>query len=66
MKKRIYYKGKSGVKWGIWNTCKKEYQFGICEDTPILAQTRLFEKIGNDALKWRFEVKALPDNKGGF
>lgn len=46
-------------KWGIWNSLKKEFQFGISEDTPRKAEKRLFRKIGKDAYKWRFEVKRI-------
>lgn len=46
-------------KWGIWNNIKKEFQFGIAEDTPRKAEKRLFQKIGKDAYKWRFEVKRI-------
>lgn len=55
-----YYRGKPGVKYGMYNLSAKCFQFGICEDTPILAQARLFQKIGDDARKWRFEPRALP------
>lgn len=48
------------VKYGIWNSCRKEFQFGICEDSKSKAYKRLFEKIGKDAYKWRFTVKPLP------
>lgn len=41
----------------------KEFQFGICEDTPMLAEARLFQKIGDDARKWRFEPRMLPQKK---
>lgn len=34
MKSDEYWRGKPGAKYGIWNTVKKEFQFGICEDTP--------------------------------
>jgi len=60
MNTRIWHFGVSGKKWGIYNTAKKEWQFGICEDTPMLAQARLYHKIGNDARKYRFETKELP------
>ena len=62
MKREIYYRGIPGVKWGIWNAQKKCFQFGICEDTPMLAEARLYQKIGDDAKKWRFEPRQL---KGG-
>ena len=35
------------------------FQFGICEDTPMLAEARLFQKIGEDAKKWKFEVREV-------
>lgn len=60
MKREIYHRGIPGKKWGIWNLVMKEWQFGICEDTPMLAQARLFQKIGDDARKCRFEPRVLP------
>lgn len=48
-------------KYGIWNVSAKCFQFGICEDTPMLAVARLYQKIGDDAKKWRFEPRMLPD-----
>ena len=42
------------------NLFKKEFQFGICEDTPALAEARLKQKIGKDSHKWRFSVRRLP------
>ena len=52
--------GKKGVKYGVWNSVKKEFQFGICEDSPMLAQARLCYLIGDSAKKWRFEFKPIP------
>ena len=60
MKRETYYRGVPGKKWGIWNQVKREFQFGISEDTPMLAEARLFQKIGDDARKYRFEVRQLP------
>ena len=60
MKRETYYQGVPGVKWGIWNVQRKCWQFGISEDTPMLAEARLFQKIGDDARKWRFEPRQLP------
>ena len=65
MKKETYQRGIPGKKWGIWNSMKKEFQFGIAEDTPMLAEARLFQKIGDDARKYRFEIRQLPNTKGG-
>lgn len=52
-------KGKEGVKYGIYNTKAKCFQFNISEDSPMLAEARLFYLIGDDARKWRFEARAL-------
>lgn len=60
MTRHVYYHGQHGVKYGIWNGMKKCFQFDICEDTPMLAEARLYQKIGDDARKWRFEAKPLP------
>ena len=55
-----YYKGSPGQKYGIYNTKARCFQFGISEDTPMLARAKLLQKIGKDALKWRFEPRRLP------
>lgn len=60
MKRETYQRGLPGAKWGIWNCSRKEFQFDICEDTPMLAVARLFQKIGEDARQWRFEPRQLP------
>jgi hypothetical protein len=36
----------SGRTWGIWNSNKKEFQFGIKAKSPELAEEMLFKKIG--------------------
>ena len=46
-------------QYGIYNTVKKEFQFGIKEPTKKQALNKLCEKIGNDARKWRFKVKEV-------
>lgn len=61
MKKNTYYRGVKGKKYGIYNTSAKKFQFGICEDSPMLAEARLFYILGEDAKKWRFEPRMLPD-----
>ena len=61
MKRDTYYRGVSGKKFGIWNDVAKKFQFGICEDTPMLAEARLYKCIGDNARKWRFQPKMLPD-----
>ena len=59
MKASTYYMGNGHSKYGIWNKNKKQFQFGIREDTPMLAEARLFQKIGEDAKKWKFEVREV-------
>ena len=58
--RETYQRGVPGAKWGIWNCSRKEFQFDISEDTPMLAVARLYQKIGDDAKKWRFEPRQLP------
>lgn len=47
------------VYYGIWNCMQKRWQFGICEPGKKLAWKRLYDKIGDDARKWRFQVRKL-------
>lgn len=61
MKTDEWMYGKPGVKYGVYNTKAKQFQFDICEDTPMLAKARLYQKIGRDAEKWRFEFRRLPN-----
>ena len=61
MKPSTYYQGNGHSKYGIYNKQKKEFQFEICEDTPMLAEARLFQKIGEDAKKWKFQVREVTE-----
>lgn len=61
MKHKVYYHGVPGKKFGIYNGAVKAFQFDICEDTPMLAMARLYQKIGDDAKKYRFEPRMLPE-----
>lgn len=63
VKRNTYYHGLPSTKWGIWNCTQKCFQFDICEDTPMLAMARLYQKIGDDAKKWRFEVRQITDGR---
>jgi hypothetical protein len=50
-------------QWGVYSNVSKKYVFGILEPTRDKAQRKLFQKIGKDAYKWRFEyrrIKELP------
>lgn len=62
MKSEEYWCGKPGTQYGIWNDVKKEFQFGICEDTPALAEARLGKQKIRDSHKWRFSVRRLPND----
>lgn len=55
---RMY--GHNRFLYGIWNTSRKEFQFSIAEETPMLAEARLYQKIGDDAQKWRFKTRQIP------
>lgn len=46
MKRGEYYRGRNGRKYGIWNTAKKCFQFGISEDSPMLAEASIAVKSG--------------------
>lgn len=49
----------------IYNTKAKEYQFpSIFCKTEEEARKRLFDLIGNDALKWRFKIRAVSWSQG--
>ena len=60
MKHKVYYHGVPGKKFGIYNMAVKQFQFDVCEDTPMLAMARLYQKIGADAKDKRFEARMLP------
>jgi hypothetical protein len=45
--------------YGIYNTKAKQWQFGIKEPSRTKAKKALFNKIGNDAYKWRFEIRKI-------
>ena len=66
MKRNEYMRGRVGARYGVWNSVRKQFQFGICEETPMLAEARLFQAIGEDARKFRFEVRRLPGNVLGI
>nr|DAY88951.1 MAG TPA: hypothetical protein [Caudoviricetes sp.] len=47
-------------RYMIWNDFKKEFQFPrICETSEKGANTCLFNYIGNDARKYRFQIKKV-------
>ena len=52
--------GKRDVKYGVYDSVNKKFKFGVCEDSPMLAQARLHYIIGDDAKKLRFQFKPIP------
>lgn len=51
-------------RYMIWNDVQKEFQFPrICETTEKGATTCLFNCIGNDARKDKFQIKKLKKKK---
>ena len=51
---------KMEYRYMIWNDIKKEFQFPrICETTEKGANTCLFNCIGNDTRKDRFQIKKV-------
>lgn len=63
MKSSTYYMGNGHSKYGIWSMTAKCFVWGIAEDTPMLAEARLFQKIGDNARKWKYKVKEIPKLK---
>ena len=66
MKYSTYQYGIRGIKWGIWDEKEGRFVFDICEDTPMLANARLHQKIGDDAKKWRYGIKRLPKRRRNY
>ena len=62
MMESVWLYGEINTEYGIWDSTKKEFVFGIREPTPMLAKGRLFHKIGENARKWRYEIKKFPKN----
>lgn len=57
MNKKYYTASKHyGIK-----TQQSGWVFGICETSKNKAWNKLFDKIGNDGRKWRFECKRISD-----
>ncbi|MEK5176321.1 hypothetical protein NST63_24525 [Heyndrickxia sp. FSL W8-0496] len=45
--------------FGIWSDVSKQFVFGIQEPSKTKAWNALFNKIGNNARKWRFNVRPI-------
>lgn len=48
--------------YGVWNGMQKRFVFGIKETSPRRAEKALFRRIGKDAYRWRYSIKAIPRN----
>lgn len=57
--KKFFFKEQKHEHYGIYNTMKKEFQFGIVESSKEEAIQKLFNKIGKDAYKWRFKARRM-------
>lgn len=60
MKQSVYHQGSPGLKYGIWDPATHRWQYGIREDTPMLAVARLYQKLGAEAKKKGFQPRPLP------
>ncbi|MED1016782.1 hypothetical protein [Bacillus atrophaeus] len=49
--------------YGIYSTWSHKFCFGIEEPSKSRAWKSLFNKIGKDAYKWRFEVRKIKNKK---
>lgn len=64
MKNQIYWHGIPGSQWGIWDHQLKAFRDDVREDTPMLAQARLYQILGQDTKLHRYEARQLPqENK---
>ena len=55
-----FQNGKPHYRYVVWNTKQNKRQFpSICELTESGAYTKLFQKIGWDSAKYRFEVRRI-------
>lgn len=59
-----HYRGREGCKYGIYDPLTQKFLFDIAEDSPALALSRLFYKIGYDgAAKLKtFEINPIDES----
>lgn len=48
--------------FGIWSDVSHKFVFGIQEPSKTKAWNALYNKIGNNARKWRFSAKPIRKN----
>ena len=63
MNKTTYRKGVPGVNWGIYDKVNNRFVSGISEDSPMLAEARLFFIIDNAAKAQHYEPRMLPQKR---
>lgn len=51
--------------FGVYNTQTRKFCFGITEPSKTKARKKLFDRIGTDAYKWRFEIRKIKNKNGG-
>ncbi|MCY8513777.1 hypothetical protein [Bacillus atrophaeus] len=47
------------VSYGVYSTRSRKFCFGITEPSKTKARKKLFDRIGSDAYKWRFEIRKI-------
>ena len=47
------------VLYGVWSNVSKKFCFGIAAESKNKAYKMLFDKIGTDAYKWRWEIRRI-------
>ena len=48
--------------YGIWSGVSKGFVFGIQEPTKKAAFRKLYDKIGKNSFKWRFEARPIKES----
>ncbi|MEK4632466.1 hypothetical protein ACTOTM_06790 [Bacillus subtilis] len=49
----------NNVLYGVYSTRSRKFCFGIEEPSKTKARKELFNRIGTDAYKWRFEIRKI-------
>ena len=60
MRRTIYQQGVPNTFWGIWDSRECKFVSGICEETPMLAVARLFQRLGDQAKNGLYSPRMLP------
>ncbi|MCY8922115.1 hypothetical protein [Bacillus atrophaeus] len=51
------------VSYGVYSTRSRKFCFGIKEPSKTKARKELFNRIGSDAYKLRFEIRKIKNKK---